>query len=147
MKVKKFFKSLGKLAAILAGIALVYFILWRIRIGNKVESQLQAIASAHLPVTLEELNAWYTSVPDEKNAAKEIEAAFTLMQDYDDSRSNQISHFNYNLPSHTKPLTTEQLALLAGYVEMNRDAMAKVRAGLNRPASRYSIDLRGDTTR
>lgn len=141
MSLKKIGKILAKSIAVLAGIALICFIFWRIRIGNKIECQLQAIAAAHLPINAKELDSWYAAVPDEKNAAKGIEAAFTLMQDYDDSRSKQILHFNFNLPSHTQPVTGDQLALLSGYVEMNRDAMAKVRAALKRPACRYSIDL------
>src|SRR5260370_41862910 len=120
-------------------VGLNYFIFWRIRLGNKVKGQLQVITSAQQPVTLQELDAWYTAVPDEKNAAKEIEASFALMRDYGDKRSNELSHFKS--PVRGDSLTADQTTLLAGYVEMNRDAMARVRPALTRSASRYSIDL------
>src|SRR5260221_2163794 len=108
MNLKKISKILRKTIALLVSIALIYFIFWRLRLGNKVENQLKAITSAHLPVTLQELDSWYPTVPDEKNAAKGIEESFTLLQDYDDNRSKQILHFNFNLPSHTEPVTGEQ---------------------------------------
>src|SRR5260221_9385647 len=117
MNLKKISKILRKTIALLVSIALIYFIFWRLRLGNKVENQLKAITSAHLPVTLQELDDWYTAVPDEKNAAKEIEASFALMRDYGDKRSNEISHFKP--PVRGESLTADQTALLAGYVEMN----------------------------
>jgi len=139
MKIKKIITNLLFLGIVFIVVALNLFIFWRVRLANRVGKQLNAITSAQQPVTLQELDAWYTAVPDEKNAAKEIEASFALVRDYGDKRSNEISHFKP--PVRGESLTADQTALLAGYVEMNREAMAKVREALTRPASRYSVDF------
>ena len=128
--------------AVIGGLALLAFlcfILWRIHLSRDVETQLQAIRAAGLPTSPAELNAWYANVPDDQNAAKEIEAAIALLRDYTDQRSKEVVHFK--LSPHAKSLSTNELALLSGYVDLNREAIAKVRAAITLPASRYSADL------
>jgi hypothetical protein len=104
----------------------------------EVDAKLQAIRAAGLPTSGEELNAYYTAVPDNENAALVMIQAFALMRDFPDSRSNQVA--NFKIPSREQLLTSEQKNLLSGYVEMNSAALAKMREAIKLPESRYPVD-------
>jgi hypothetical protein len=130
---------------VLAGIAAATlaligtFLYWRLSLGHKVEKRLQAIRASGLPTSGTELNKWYASVLDEENAALVLTQAFELLQTYPDGRSNKITHFK--LPRRKQAPSSEERELLAGFVEMNRPALAKARQALLLPKSRYPIDL------
>jgi hypothetical protein len=84
------------------------------------------------------LNAYYPTVPDNENAALVMTQAFALMRDFPDNRSNEVA--NFKIPSRGQLLTSEQKKLLSGYVEMNSDALAKMREAIQLPESRYPVD-------
>ena len=120
-------------------IAIAVFVVWRVRLAHDVESKLAALRAAGMPTSGEELNKFYTAVPDSENAALVMTQAFALMRNYPDSRSNEVTHFK--IPPRGQPLTPEQKRLLSGYVEMNAAALAKAREAIKLPKNRYPVDL------
>jgi hypothetical protein len=117
---------------------IVSLLYWRGKLAMEVDAKLQAIRAAGLPTSGAELNAYYPAVPDSGNAALAMTQAFTLMRDFTDSRSNEIATFK--IPSRGQLLTSEQKKLLSGYVEMNSDALDKMREAIKLPESRYPVD-------
>lgn len=104
----------------------------------EVDAKLQEIRAAGLPTNGKELNVYYPAVPDNENAALVMTQAFALARDYSDSRSNEIA--NIKIPSRGQSLTPEQKNLLSGYVEMNSDALDKMREAIKLSSSRYPLD-------
>lgn len=103
-----------------------------------VDAKVQEIRDAGLPTNGKELNAYYSAVPDSENAALVMTQAFALMRDFSDSRSNEIA--NFKTPARGQLLTPEQKKLLSGYVEMNSDALDKMREAIKLSESRYPVD-------
>lgn len=111
---------------------------WRLWLIWAVDRQLSAIRAAGLPTNGDELNQWYAAVPESENAALVLTKAFELRRNYPDSRSNLV--WNFKLPPRGQMLTSDQAGLLAGYVEMNKAALAKSDEALKLPRSRYPVD-------
>jgi hypothetical protein len=103
-----------------------------------VNHQLASIRAAGLPTNGDEVNKWYSSVPENENAALVLTKAFELRRNYPDHRSNLV--WNFKLPPRGQTLTGEQAELLSGYLEMNSAALAKAAEALKLPSSRYPID-------
>jgi hypothetical protein len=104
----------------------------------EVDAKLQAIRATGLPTSGAELNAYYPAVPDNENAALVMIQAFALMRDFPDNRSNEVA--NFKILSRRQLLTSEQKKILSGYVEMNSDALAKMREAIKLSESRYPVD-------
>jgi hypothetical protein len=116
----------------------VPFFIWRLWLIWAVDRQLFAIRAAGLPTNGEEVNKWYTAVPESENAAVVLMKAFELLRNYPDNRSNLV--WNFKLPPRGQKLAADQAELLSGYVEMNSVALAKANEALKLTASRYPID-------
>jgi type II secretory pathway pseudopilin PulG len=130
------------IVGILVGVAclgITVFLVWRVRLANDVERQLAAIRAAGLPTNGAEVNDYYTTVPDDENAALKMADAFALMTNYNDRRSNEITSIKF--PQRKDTLTPEQLDLLAGYFAMNSNALAQAREAIKLPRCRYPMDL------
>jgi hypothetical protein len=108
------------------------------KLAMDIDAKLQEIRAAGLPTNGKELNAYYPAVPENENAALVMTQAFALTRDYSDSRSNEIA--NFKIPSRGQSLSPEQKKLLSGYVEMNSDALDKMREAIKLPESRYPLD-------
>lgn len=100
---------------------------------------LAAIRAEGLPTSGVELNNYYRAVPDDQNAAIVMQQAFDRLQNYPDARSNEVDHIRSL--SWRQSLIPEQRELLAGYVELNLNAMAKAEEGIKLPQCRYPIDF------
>jgi hypothetical protein len=130
---RKFLRSGLLLLCLLAPL-----VVWRLLLGYDVNLRLAAIRAAGLPTNGRELDNWYAAVPDRENAALVLTQAFALRRNYADNRSNAV--WNFKLPKRGETLTPKQNELLAGYVEMNSEALAKANEALKLPACRYPID-------
>lgn len=108
------------------------------KLAMDIDAKLQEIRAAGLPTNGRELNAYYSAVPENENAALVMTQAFALTRDYSDSRSNEIA--NFKIPSRGQSLSPEQKNLLSGYVEMNSDALDKMREAIKLSSSRYPLD-------
>jgi hypothetical protein len=124
--------------AVFAIVIIGVFIVWRTNLAHDVKVKLAAIRAVGLPTSGAELNVFYPAVPDNENAALVMTQAFALMRNFPDSRSNEIT--NFKIPSRGQSLTSEQKNLLSSYVEMNSDALARMREAIKLPESRYPVD-------
>lgn len=113
-------------------------ILWRSLLARDVNARLREVKSAGLPTSGEELNQWYAAVPENQNAALVVTQALALLARYPDARSNDVARFK--VPPRNQKLTDDNAALLAGYVELNAPALAKLQDALDLPKSRYPVD-------
>lgn len=111
---------------------------WRLYLAGVINRELAMIQAAGLPTNGKELNLWYPAVPDNQNAALVLTQAFALRRHYSDARSNLIHDFKF--PKRGERLSAEQIKLLRGHVEMNRDALKIADEALHLPSSRYPID-------
>jgi hypothetical protein len=134
MKRSRLFKLLLALL-LLIGVPLG---LWRLYLAHVINRQLAAIRASGLPTNGQELNRWYTAVPDPQNAALVLTQAFALRRTYPDNRSDLI--VNFKLPKRGEPLSPESAALLEGYVALNEAALSKAGEAVHRPACRYPMD-------
>jgi hypothetical protein len=132
-------KRVLKMCAAVFLLLIIGFIIWRVNLAHEVNVKLQTIRAAGLPTSGAELNAYYPAVPDNENAALVMTQAFALLRNYPDSRSNEVARFK--IPPRGQLLNAAQKQLLAGYVEMNSDALSKVREAVKFPKSRYLVDL------
>jgi hypothetical protein len=135
---KRLFFRICLAALFLLALLLVCFIVWRVNLAHDVNAKLAAIRASGLPTSGAELNTYYSAVRDNENAALVMTQAFALMRNYSDSRSNEIA--NFKIPSRGQSLTSEQNKLLSGYVEINSDALDKMREAIKLPESRYPLD-------
>src|SRR6267143_486852 len=111
-----FFGVGAGLSLLVLGLA-VAVIVWRMRLGKEVNARLSALQAAGYPTSGAELNAWYTSVPDNENAGLKLGEAFAVMRSYPDERSNAVA--SAKLPLRGEPLSAELKELLAGHVTLN----------------------------
>jgi hypothetical protein len=135
---KRLFFRICLAALFLLALLLVCFIVWRVNLAHDVNAKLAAIRAAGLPTSGAELNAYYSAVPDNENAALVMTQAFALMRNYSDNRSNETAYLTF-LPRNQR-LTPEQRKVFSGYIEMNADALAKMREAIKLPESRYPVD-------
>lgn len=111
---------------------------WRAYLARVINKQLAEIRAAGLPTNGEELNRWYAIVPDDQNGALVLTQAFGLRQTYPDSRSNLID--NFKLPKRGEALSSQQIDLLKGYLDLNEPRLKKADVALKLPTNRYPID-------
>ena len=55
--------------AILFGVLLVYFAVWRIQLRREINARIAAIREQGLPTNWDELTRWHSDVADDENAA------------------------------------------------------------------------------
>jgi hypothetical protein len=137
-RTSRLIRSLLYVLATLIALVIIAFIVWRVNLARDVNAKLASIRASGLPTSGEELNAYYRAVPDNENAALVMTQAFALMRNYPDSRSNETTYLTF-LPRDQR-LTSEQRKVFSGYIEMNADALAKMREAIKLPESRYPVD-------
>src|ERR1700677_874104 len=98
----RFFHRLCVVALVLIPLCYIGFAIWRLNLAHKVNRELAAIRAAGLPTSGAELNAYYTAVPDNQNAALVMTQAFALIWDFPDHRSKQVADFK--IPSRKQSL-------------------------------------------
>ncbi len=128
-----------KICVVIFVLLVISFTIWRVNLAHEVNAKLQAIRDAGLPTSGAELSAYYPTVPENENAALVMIQAFALLRNYPDSRSNEVARFK--ISPRGQSLNAAQKQLLAGYVEMNSNALVKVREAVKFPKSRYPVDL------
>ncbi len=138
-RTSRLIRSLLYVLATLIALVIIAYIVWRVNLARDVNAKLAAIRAAGLPTSGAELNAYYSAVPDNENAALVMTQAFAFMQNYPDSRSNKVA--NFKIPPRGQSLTAQQKQLLSDYVEMNSDAFVKAEEAVKLPKSRYPIDF------
>jgi hypothetical protein len=116
---------------------------WRMYLASVINRELAKIKGAGLPINGEELNRWYTAVPDNQNSALVLTQAFSLLNTINtdsDERLKEVWDLKDKFPRRVDRLTSEQVELLRWFVATNQPAMAKAREALKLASSRYPID-------
>lgn len=117
------------------------FLIYRVGLRLKIHSQLTAIRKAGQPVTLDELDKWYSAVPPAENAAIVYEKAFSLLTiDADAEDLLQLEWTNsLALPV---PITPGHRGALSNLIARNSIALDFLHQGAALDRSRYPIDLK-----
>jgi hypothetical protein len=123
----------------LSVLLVIGFVIWRLNLAHEINKELAAIRAAGLPTNGHEANDYYPAVSDDQNAAIRMAAAFSLMTNYPDGRSNEVDRIS--IQSRKALLTEEQTELINGYCAMNSKALAQVWEAIKFPRCRYPIDL------
>ncbi len=121
--------------------ALAAFIVWRVRQPGDLEQRLARYRAAGQPVTLAELDASYPAVPDAENAAPPLLEAISGWRSVTDTNL-PISGLGPGYPRRGVPWPAPVLAAARAELASNAVPLAGLHAALNRPRSRYPVDLR-----
>ena len=135
----------GRWVLIGVGLILLFFIgrnaFHRLSLSRKIAARLVAIGKAGYPVTLAELNHWYTEVPDEENAAQIYARAFSGLS-LSSTNSAELPVFGRGkLPPRTAPLSDESKKAILDLLAMNRATLELLHEGAARWKCRYPIDM------
>ena len=131
-------RKLFRITIALLVLIVLPLIAWRMYLASVIDRELAKIQAAGLPINGAELNRWYPAVPDNQNAALVLTQAFALRRQYPDARSSLIH--NFKLPNRGEHLSSEQIELLQGHVELNQTALGKADEALRLRTSRYPVD-------
>ena len=132
-------RGLGKAIRVLTIFGLVWFALWRVQLHFRITRQFQAMRSAGLPASPQELNRWYVAVPESSNAAIVLTRAFELLRTFPDERSNVITQAN--LLDRRTAWSDETSGQIVEYLAMNGEALAQAHEAGQLPLCRYPVDL------
>ncbi len=132
-------RGFGKAIQVLTIFGLVWFALWRVQLHYRITRQFQAIRSAGLPASPQELDRWYAAVPEASNAAIVLTPAFELLRTFLDERPNVFTQAN--LLDRRTAWSDETSGRIGEYVAMNGEALALAREAVQRPLCRYPVDL------
>ena len=105
-----------------------------------IETRLQAIRDAGLPVTLADLNAWYPEPPPGENAAELLHDAFS---NYLNEEDWQIlpGGGNVDLPKRGEALSDDMKAAIEEYLNANAEALKLLHQAAAMKDCRFPIDL------
>src|SRR5580698_7738004 len=132
-------RQIAKVVGYLVLVAVCWFVVWRIRLSNDLNSKFARIRAAGLPVSGAELNAWRAPVPDAENGALVLTQAFALWRIFPDRRSNEVYHAN--ILNRTNEWSAETRGLIEAYVQINLMALAKAREAFLHSRFRYPVDF------
>lgn len=106
-----------------------------------VEKQLDALRKTGAPITLEELDAWYITVPDAVNAARVFERAFAAYST-DDALAAPLPLVGDGAAEDLDREMTDALrTALRKYLDANRDALALLHQAAAMDRCRFTVDL------
>ena len=132
-------KKLMWAAAVTLLLAILAITIWRMGLSSANNKTIEALRRAGMPTTRDELNAWYAPVPADKNAALLLTEAMEALR----LRPAELERIK--LLNRGERLTNAEL--VRAYVQTNQAAIELIRAALERPAARYSVNfLRGPWT-
>ncbi len=118
------------------------FAIFRFSVKSKLKTRIESIRAAGYPVTVEELDKWYSIPEDAENAAYIIMDAFSYYQDWDKDVMESLPLVGKEkLPPRTQPLTDETKTLIAQYLSDNKKAVELLHEAASFEHSRYPIDL------
>jgi hypothetical protein len=123
-------------------IAVCAFAVFRLNLRFKLRARIDAIRAAGYPVTLTELNEWYTIPENAENAAYTIIDAFSYYQLGDQAKLKSLPIIGKDkLPARTEPLTEETKALATQYTADNQQALELLHEAAAIKHCRYPVDL------
>jgi hypothetical protein len=128
----------------IAAVVAVTFVLFRVSQQSRTRNYLDAIRKEGFPASLEELNAWYSLVPFEENAAmKFIAAGDAQVNPQADllSRLPVIGKVR-DIPAANAGLPAEMREVIAAHLADNQSTLDLAHEAASLTRSRYPMDLR-----
>ncbi len=122
--------------------ALLAFTAYRLRLSWRVDEQIAQFREAGHPVTLKELDKWYSLPADKPNGAPIFLNAFDRVADLPTQREKLVPVIgSANWPPAGKPLPADMEKAIARYLKKNAQAVELFRQGSKSGSYRYPIDL------
>jgi len=123
-------------------IAVCAFVVFRLSVRSKLRARIGTIRAAGYPVTLAELNEWYTIPEDAENAADTLIEAFLCYREWDKTELESLPIVGRaELPDRTEPLAEETKGLIAQYLADNQQALELLHEAAAMKHSRYPVDF------
>lgn len=118
------------------------FAVYRLCLRSQLNARIEAIRAAGYPVTLEELDKWYSIPDDAENAAYTMEEAFSFYAEWDEDKAEPLPLFGKaQLPPRTEPLAEDTSSRVAEYLADNQEALELLHAGAEIEHCRYPLDM------
>lgn len=139
---------IAKLGISLSAVVLVVYIggvftiyRWSASAASKLEQKRAALRAEGIPITLEELDAWYPYVSEEKNAAPIYAEATASLESIDpDARGAQLSEAA-NEYDHISDFPPDLIASSKTYFSDIAHPLSLLRSASHRSATRFPIDF------
>ena len=126
-------------------IAVCAFVVFRLSVRSKLRARIEAIRAAGYPVTLAELNEWYTIPEDAENAADMLIEAFLFYRYCNQTELKSLPLLGRGkLPARTEPLAEETKALVVQYIADNQQALELLHETATIEHGRYPVDFNVD---
>jgi len=123
-------------------IAVCAFAGFRLSVRLKLRARIDAIRAAGYPVTLAELNEWYTIPEGAENAADTLIEAFLCYYEWNRTELESLPVAGQaELPARTEPLAEETKGLVAQYLADNQQALELLHKAAPMEHSRYPVDF------
>ncbi|MFC1781577.1 hypothetical protein ACFLZ8_04890 [Planctomycetota bacterium] len=116
------------------------FTFYRLNLKKKLQERKDSIRAVGYPVTLEELNDYYSIPEDAENAAYFILDAIEYYLEPEDSLLLPVVG-QAELPARTEPLTIKMLTDISVYLKDNQKSLELLHETLALEYSRYPINL------
>jgi hypothetical protein len=125
----------------LALVLVAFFVIFRVSLKSEIEEKYEAIRAAGYPVTLAELDEWYSIPPNAENAAYYYADAFSCYQQLSGGNADHLPIIGKaELPARTEPLAEETKTLIAKYLADNRQALELLHKAAGIEHCRYPVD-------
>ena len=122
-------------------VCLLEFYFYTNSLQDRLDSELERLRAIGCPVTLKELDNWYTAVPDNENAALIYEKAFPLIQAYPSlDKGKIILKGDPPFPPLGEPFSDEIIAANKKYIGINSSFFRLIKEASKKDKARYSID-------
>ncbi|MHC4584597.1 MAG: hypothetical protein ACYS3N_08690 [Planctomycetota bacterium] len=132
----------SRILIVLLLIAVCLFVVFRLSVRSKFRARIEAIRAAGYPVTLAELNEWYTIPEDAENAANTLIDAFLCYYECNKTQRESLPIVGTGkLPARTEPLTEETKGLVAQYLADNQQALELLHKAAPIEHCRYHVDF------
>jgi len=137
--------KVSHILVVLLLIAVCAFVMFRLSVRSKLRARIEAIRAAGYPVTLAELNEWYTIPEGAENTADMLIEAFLFYR-----YCNQIELESLPIvgkgkfPARTEPLAEETKVLVVKYIADNQQALELLHEASLIKHGRYPVDFSVD---
>lgn len=128
------------IVSVVVVLAVAYGI-YRYAMWRRVETRLDAIRAAGLPVTLAELDRWYETPPADENAYPLLARAFASLVPYDRKTHSKLYLVGTNSVARSEPIPEEMRKTVLEYLRAHEDALKCLHAAAERKRCRYPVAL------
>lgn len=135
----RWMKQVNHVLVILSLVFLTAFVIWRVLLHFEVSGRFAKIRREGLPASGTELNRWRSLEAEGSDGAPKLLAAFDLIQQLPDARSNLVAE--PRLLDRTNKWPEEVREAIEDYAELNVPALAKARESFGESHFAFPIDF------